>query len=129
MSLIEKVEVLIDETFDGLAHQIEAELKATAAARIKGEFGTTGAAVGSIHIEKRGKYDYFIGAEADLSNENDGGAHFYWLDQGNGSSIIRPKKAEALGKYPSGIPKIGWRRQVKPYAGRHIVKDVADKHR
>lgn len=115
----------IGQQMDELAKQIEADYKAEVGKHNSAP-GASGAAVGAIHIEKRGEYSYFIGAQVG-SDHRDGGLHLYYLDEGNGGKgrTIYPTRSKAL-----AVPSpIGPRASVRGYSGFHITTKVASKYR
>jgi len=115
---VEKIAMgIIERDFSDLAERVEAAFKGEVAKHTR-----TGQALGSIHVMSRSPQKIVIGGQDD---------HLYWLDEGNGHSgaIIYSKKGKALGKYPDGIPGIGWRASVKAYKGFHVAKAAADKFR
>ena len=100
-----------------LADIIEGEMKA-----IVGGHSRSGAALGAIHTEM-GDTSAFVGG----TGGGVGVLHLFFLDEGNGGQRIYAK-GRALGKYPGGIPGIGWRKSVAPYAGIHFVHEIASRH-
>lgn len=108
--IIELVIKEIEKGVDEYAHKILAEEKA-----IVGKHRRSGAAVASLHIEETGQFSRFIGATG-----GEGALHAFFLDEGNGGKIIRPKKAKAL-KYSDGT----YHPQSRPYKGIHWVRTVA----
>lgn len=121
---VETLKVACEKELHELANTINGELKAEAskgAGKARGKYAT-GAAVGAIHIEM-GTVSAFVGGTG-----GEGTKHLFWLDEGNGGRRIYAK-GRALGKYPGGIPGIGWRKSVSSYSGTHFVRRVADRHR
>ena len=117
MSVERIVMGIIERDMLNIAQRVEADFKAAV-----GKHNRTGQAQGSIRILEQNANRVLIGGYDE---------HLYWLDEGNarGGNPIVPKRAKALGKYPGGIPGIGWRASVSPYKGFHIAKQVADKYR
>lgn len=111
--IIELVKALIIEGIDEYANQILGDEKA-----IVGAHSRSGAAVGSLHIESTGEFSRFIGATG-----GEGGLHAYFLDEGNGGKIIKPKRGRAL-KYSDGT----FHPQSRPYKGIHWVQTVASRY-
>lgn len=111
--IIELVLQEIEKQMDDLSKQILADER-----RIVGAHSRSGAAVASLHIEKTGQFSYFIGA-----NGGEGGLHAYFLDEGNGGKVIRPKKGKAL-KYSDGT----FHPQSSPYKGIHWAQKVASRY-
>lgn len=104
-------------TINEVAATIEGEMKG-----VVGGHTRSGAALAAIHIESTGEFSKFVGGTGGV-----GTLHLYWLDEGNGHGRITAK-GRALGKYPGGIPGIGWRHSVKTYAGIHFVHAIAARH-
>ena len=110
-----------------LADTIDGEMKAAVAPHKR-----SGAALGAIRIYNTGEYSRFVGG----MGGSEGVKHLGWLDDGNGGhgAIIRPKhrgkngRRPMLGKYPGGIPGIGWRPYVHGYDGIHFVHEIASRH-
>jgi len=117
MSVEQLVKGVIEMQMSDLADRVLADFKAEV-----GKHNRTGEAQGSLSILERSPQRIVVGGRND---------HLYWLDEGNGHSgaIIYAKKGKALGKYPDGIPGIGWRASVKAYKGFHVARNVADKYR
>lgn len=113
---VETLKAACREELESLANTIEGEMKA-----IVGGHTRSGLALGAIHTEM-GEMSAFVGGTG-----GDGTLHLLWLDEGNGSGIIYAK-GKALGKYPDGIPGIGWRKSVRPYKGIHFVHEIASRH-
>lgn len=111
--IIELVKGLIIEGIDEYAQQILGDEQA-----IVGKHSRSGKAVGSLHIEKTGEFSRFIGATG-----GEGGLHAFFLDEGNGGKIIRPKRGKAL-KYSDGT----FHPQSRPYKGIHWVQTVASRY-
>lgn len=108
--IVELVKAEIEKSVDELSHQILAAEKS-----IVGAHSRSGAAVGSLHIVNTGEFSRFIGATG-----GEGGLHAYFLDEGNGHKIIKPKRARAL-KYTDG----SLHGSSRPYKGIHWVRQVA----
>lgn len=123
MSIEPVVKGFIDGRLEEIAEQIKHDMVS-----VVSQHSRSGKAVNAIRIEKLSGTSYFIGAHIGNGPE-DGGLHLYFLDQGNGTKRITAKTSVALGKWPDGIPGIGWRTSVKPYDGIGFVKDIADKYR
>lgn len=120
---VETLKVACKKELEELADTIEKEMKdavAEGAGKAKGKYAT-GAAVAAVHIEM-GEMSAFVGGTG-----GDGTLHMLFLDQGNGGERIYAK-GKALGKYPGGIPGIGWRKSVAPYAGTGYVHKIASRH-
>lgn len=117
MSVVEIAVGVIRLQFTDLVERVEADFKAEV-----GKHNRTGEAQASIRVLEQDDQHALIGGY---------NSHLYWLDQGNARSGNRlyPTHAKALGKYPDGIPGIGWRGAVNAYQGFHIAKKVADKYR
>lgn len=113
---VETLKAACEKELHELANTIEGEMKA-----IVGGHTRSGKALGAIHIEM-GSGSAFVGGTG-----GEGTKHLFWLDEGNGSGRIYAK-GKALGKYPGGIPGIGWRKSVAPYAGIHFVHEIASRH-
>ena len=109
-------------TIDEVANTIYNEMHQMVDPHSAGKAGRTGAASAAIHIESTGEFSKFVGGTGGV-----GTLHLYWLDEGNGHGRITAK-GRALGKYPGGIPGIGWRHSVKTYAGIHFVHAIAARH-
>ena len=105
------------ETLDEVADTIEGEMKG-----IVGGHTRSGAALAAIHIEVESEFSRFVGGTG-----GEGTLHLLFLNDGNGSGRIYAS-GKALGKYPGGIPGIGWRKSVKPYKGIHFVEEIASRH-
>lgn len=115
--IIELVKAAIIEGIDEYANRILADEKS-----IVGGHSRSGAAVGSLHIESTGEFSRFIGANVG-SSPNDGGLHAFFLDEGNGGKIIRPKRGKAL-RYSDGT----FHPRSRPYKGIHWVQTVASRY-
>lgn len=116
MSVEQLVKGVIEMQMSDLADRVLADFKAEV-----GKHNRTGEAQGSISILERSPQRIVVGGQND---------HLYWLDEGNAhSGAIIYARGKALGKYPNGIPGIGWRASVKAYKGFHVAKNVADKYR
>lgn len=111
--IIELVKQAIVEGIDEYANQILAD-----EVRIVGSHSRSGAAVGSLHIEQTGEFSRFIGATG-----GEGALHAFYLDEGNGGKIIKPKRGKAL-KYSDGT----FHPQSRPYKGIHWVQTVASRY-
>ena len=126
--IIELVKAEAIKGLDEYADRILADEKA-----LVGAHSRTGAAVGSLHIQKIGEFSRFIGANVGHGSQ-DGGLHALWLDEGNGKGRITAKHRRktggqgALGSYPGGIPGYGWKQSVRPYKGIHWVRTVASRY-
>ena len=116
----EKVRAITEEQMMELARTIQGEL-------ISACPSDTGAARGSIKIEKESDTLIFVGAHASFPrNGDDPGTHLYYADQGNGGRgrIIRPTRYKAL-----HLKDGSYRAFVHGYEGTHFIKAVADRHR
>ena len=111
--IIELVKAAIIEGIDEYANRILADERA-----IVGGHSRSGKAVASLHIEKTGEFSRFIGATG-----GEGGLHAFFLDEGNGGKIIKPKRGKAL-KYSDGT----FHPQSSPYKGIHWVQTVASRY-
>lgn len=112
------VKVLVNacnEELDNIASSIQDEMKAVVSSRPY----ATGKAAGAVHTEVTGEWSRFVGGTG-----GEGTKHLYWLNEGNGNTRI-VASGKALGKYPGGIPGIGWRKSVSPYKGIHFVEEIA----
>lgn len=123
---VQTLNTILASKLDELAQKIERELQAEV-----GRHSQSGNAVASIHVEETGTLSRFIGSHINWGDSNDGGLHFYYLDQGNaprnGKSRIYPTRSRAL--HLKNIGDKVWAASVTPYKGKHIVKAVADRHR
>ena len=111
--IIELVKAAIIEGIDEYANRILADEKS-----IVGGHSRSGAAVGSLHIESTGEFSRFIGATG-----GEGALHAFFLDEGNGGKIIRPKRGKAL-RYSDGT----FHPRSRPYKGIHWVQTVASRY-
>lgn len=111
--IIELVKAEAIKGLDEYARKILADEKA-----IVGAHSRSGAALGSLHIEKTGEFSRFIGATG-----GKGGLHAFYLDEGNGGKVIKPKRGKAL-KYSDGT----FHPQSRPYKGIHWVQTVASRY-
>lgn len=117
MSCVEVLNVTCEQTMRELATTIEGEMRGIVSGHSR-----SWAAYRAIHIEMGGS-TAFVGGTG-----GEGTKHLGWLNDGNGSGRIHAK-GRALGKYPGGIPGIGWRSSVSTYAGIHFVEQIAARHR
>lgn len=99
---------------DEVAETIEGEMKG-----IVGGHRRSGLAVGAIHIESTGEFSKFVGGTG-----GEGTLHLYYLNEGNGSGRIYPRRAKALYLKDYGI----WRGSVSTYEGIHFVEAIAARH-
>ncbi len=111
--IIELVKAAIIEGIDEYAQQILGDEQS-----IVGKHSRSGAAVGSLHIESTGEFSRFIGATG-----GEGGLHAFFLDEGNGGKIIKPKRGKAL-RYSDGT----FHPRSRPYKGIHWVQTVASRY-
>ena len=101
--------VTIDET----ANTINGEMRA-----FVGGHTRSGLALGAIHIERTGEFSRFVGGTGGV-----GTLHLYFLNDGNGHKIIKPKKKRAL-KFSDG----SLHGSARPYKGYHFVEMIASRH-
>jgi len=105
-----------------LSNTINGELKAIVSGHSR-----SGKALGAIHIEGGG-LSAFVGGTG-----GEGTLHLFFLDEGNGGKIIRPKRRvsprnpnhAAMLQFTDG----SFHAQARPYAGIHFVAEVANRHR
>lgn len=102
------------EELESLANTIEGEMKA-----IVGGHTRSGLALGAIHTEM-GEMSAFVGGKG----KSEAVMHLYYLDEGNGSGRIYPKRASRLYLKDYGI----WRGSVSTYEGIHFVHEIASRH-
>lgn len=109
-ALVEAVKAASQRGLEELANTIYGEMTGIVSGHTR-----SGEALGSIGME--------IGAgHAFVGGTN---LHLYYLDQGNGSGRIYPKRAPALYLKDYGI----WRGSVRTYKGIHFVREIANRHR
>lgn len=101
------------KTMDEVASIIEGEMKGVVSGHTR-----SGAALAAIHIENGGFAYRFVGGTGGV-----GTLHLYFLNDGNGSRMIYPKKKKAL-KYTDG----SLHPRSRPYAGIHFVEAIAARH-
>lgn len=111
---VETLKVACERELHELADTIEGEMKA-----IVGGHSRSGKALGAIHTEM-GNMSAFVGG----TGGGEGVLHLYYLDEGNGSGRIYPKRHKALYLKDYGI----WRCSVSTYAGIHFVHEIASRH-
>lgn len=114
MSCVEVLKVACMKELRDLAGIIDGEMKG-----VVGGHTRSGAALGAIHIEM-GSQSAFIGGTG-----GEGTMHLKYLNDGNGSGRIYPKRAKALYLKDYGI----YRASVRTYAGIHFVEEIAARHR
>ena len=120
---VEKIVIgIIQRDFMNIAEDVQSEFKAEVRRSIKHKAQSTGQAEGSISIMQQSPDRIFVGSDDQ---------HLNFMIRGNGGSGSRIyAKGKALGKYPDGIPGIGWRGAVNGYDGRpEILTRVANKFR
>lgn len=101
------------KTLDEVASTIEGEMKG-----IVGGHTRSGLALGAIHTEATGSMSRFVGGTG-----GEGTLHLYFLNDGNGGKIIRPKGPWAL-HFSDG----SYHMSARPYAGIHFVEAIAARH-
>lgn len=99
-------------TIEETANTIQGEMKG-----IVGGHTRSGLALGAIHIEM-GSNRAFVGGTG-----GEGTLHLFFLDEGNGSKTIRPKRARAL-HFSDGT----YHAYARPYKGIHFVHMIASRH-
>lgn len=107
-NLTRVLEVASKRELERLAGEIEGEMKGIVSGHSR-----TGVALGSIGIEM-GETSAFVGGK---------NLHLYYLDEGNGTKTIYPKRAKAL-RYSDGT----FHGKSRPYKGIHFVKEIAARH-
>lgn len=111
---VETLKVACERELHELADTIEGEMKA-----IVGGHSRSGKALGAIRKEV-GTASAFVGG----TGNSEGVMHLYYLDEGNGSGRIYPKRASRLYLKDYGI----WRGSVSTYEGIHFVHEIASRH-
>jgi len=110
------------ETLNNACEKTLAETANTILGEMKGIVGghtRSGAALGAIHIEGGGGLSgCFVGGTG-----GEGTLHLYFLNDGNGSKIIKPKDAKALCFSDGSLHG-----SARPYAGIHFVEAIAARH-
>lgn len=119
MSVEQIVIGIIQRDFMRIAEQVEGDLKSAVSPHSK-----SGLAVGAIHIEQRSADNIFVGGTDGTGKGITGTDHLAMLNDGNGTEIIKPKRAKAL-RYTDG----SYHGRSTPYKGFHFVEKVADKYR
>lgn len=102
------------KTIEEVANTIEGEMKG-----IVGGHTRSGLALGAIHIESTGEFSKFVGGTGGV-----GTMHLYYLNDGNGSGRIYPKRKKALWVKDYGV----YAKSVKTYKGIHFVEEIAARH-
>lgn len=110
---VETLKACCSRTLDEVANTINGEMKAVVSGHTR-----SGEALGAIHIENEGETSRFVGGTG-----GEGTLHLYFLNDGNGGKIIRPKRKKML-KYSDGTLHA----QSRPYAGIHFVEEIASRH-
>ena len=106
--IIELVKAEAIKGLDEYARKILADEKA-----IVGAHSRSGAALGSLHIEKTGEFSRFIGATG-----GKGGLHAFYLDEGNGGKVIKPKRGESVEIFRWHVPSA-----ITPIQGHPLGSD------
>lgn len=103
------VTVLTDacnEELEKISNSILGEMKG-----IVGAHSRSGQALAAVHMESTGAMSRFVGGTH---------LHLYYLNEGNGGSMIYPKSAQAL-RFSDG----SFHAHARPYAGIHFVEEIA----
>lgn len=119
----ETLEFACKEKVTELSNTIQGEMKAIVSGHTR-----TGMALGAIHIEPHGALGAFVGGTG-----GEGTLHLFFLDEGNGNKIIRPKRARspinpnhaAMLRFRDG----SFHTHASPYSGIHFVSEIAARHR
>lgn len=123
---VETLKVACKKELEELSNTIEGEMKDAAMAGVNGKY-VTGLAASAVHIEM-GEMSAFVGGTDGTGKGITGTDHLAMINDGNGGKRIYAK-GKALGKYPGGIPGIGWRKSVAPYGGNGFIHKIAARHR
>lgn len=110
---VETLNNACETTVDELSHIIEGDMKG-----IVGKHSRSGAALAAIHIEKMGVFKSFVGGTG-----GEGTLHLYYLNDGNGSGYIYPKRARAL-HFSDG----SFHGSARTYKGIHFVEEIASRY-
>lgn len=110
---VETLNNACEKTVDELSTTIEGEMRA-----IVGKHSRSGAALGAIHIEKEGRFKAFVGGTG-----GEGTLHLFFLNDGNGSGYIYPRKRKAL-RFSDG----SFHGSARTYKGIHFVEEIASRH-